>query len=196
MTSMKTSNSENIGYRELLDRSGNERQRFIDFFDRQQSSEFPSDLWGVLGRNAYLQEWGGVVLNKGPMEIAIYPMLINELRPKTIIELGALNGGSAKWFADLTRCFEIDTRVISVDIDLSLLHSDVLEDQRITFVEGDCNEIERVLPARLLESYLHPWLIIEDSHVNTIGVMNYFHENGLRQGDYMIIEDTNDDFRK
>ncbi len=36
----------------------------------------------------------------------------------------------------------------------------------------------------------HPWLLIEDSHVNLVGILEYFHQNGFRSGDYLIVEDT------
>jgi hypothetical protein len=36
----------------------------------------------------------------------------------------------------------------------------------------------------------HPWFIIEDAHINVVGVMRHFHKH-LLKGDYLIIEDTN-----
>ena len=33
--------------------------------------------------------------------------------------------------------------------------------------------------------------MIEDAHVNLIGVLEYFHNHGLQSEDYLIVEDTN-----
>ena len=43
----------------------------------------------------------------------------------------------------------------------------------------------------LLSRLPHPWLIVEDCHVNLLGILEYFHNNGLQPGDYWIVEDTN-----
>ena len=45
--------------------------------------------------------WRGVPCFKASYDIAIYAMLIDELRPGTIVELGAGAGGSSLFFADL-----------------------------------------------------------------------------------------------
>ena len=65
-----------------------DNQRFIKIFDRQDRCDIPKSSWRPLTENAYLQTWKGILLEKDPMQIAAYPMLINELQPKTIIELG------------------------------------------------------------------------------------------------------------
>ena len=41
------------------------------------------------------------------MQVSLYPMLLFELKPKTIIEIGAFNGGSAIWLADNLELFGI-----------------------------------------------------------------------------------------
>ena len=90
-----------------------------------------------------------------------------------------------------TKLVTIKGNVYSVDIDLSLLDDTAKADSRIHFLEGDCNTISEVLPQEQLSQLPHPWLIIEDAHVNLIGVLTYFHQNGLQSGDYLIVEDTN-----
>src|SRR6185295_1395830 len=42
----------------------------------------------------------GLLNAKSPVDISLYSMLIWELKPATIIELGSFQGGSALWFAD------------------------------------------------------------------------------------------------
>ena len=166
-------------------------KRFVKISDREDKCDLPKSTWRPLTENAYLQTWKGVLLEKDPMQIAAYPMLINELQPKTIIELGALKGGSAIWLADQLELLGIEGKVYSVDNDLSQLDQKAKVDPRIDFLEGDCREISTVLPVDLLDSLPHPWLIIEDVHDNLIGILDHFYNSGLQSGDYLIVEDTN-----
>ncbi len=168
-------------------------ERFVSITNRQDRCTLPNSIWRPLTQNYLLQTWKGISMDKSPFEIALYPMLIYELQPRTIIELGAETGGSAVWLADQLKAFDIDGKVYSVDIDLSLLDERARNNSGIHFLEGDCNKIEEILPPELLANYEHPWLIVEDVHVNVDGLLDYFHHNGLRSGDYVIIEDTNQD---
>lgn len=165
--------------------------RFVKISQREERSDLPSSVWQTLLDNTYLQTWKGIILNKGCTEIATYPMILHELQPKTIIELGALNGGSALWLADNLEIFGIQAEIYSVDIDLGLLDEKAKSKPNIHFIQGDCNQIESALPPTLLASLPHPWLLIDDVHINTIGICEYFHQNGLQPGDYFIVEDTN-----
>ncbi len=165
--------------------------RFVKISERIDRSDIPETVWKNLLSNNYLRVWKGTILLKGIMEITLYPMLLQELRPQTIIEIGAFNGGSAIWFADLMDIFGIESHIYSMDIDLSLLDEKAKNDQRIRFLQGDCNHIESLFSPELLSTLPHPWFITEDAHVNSGGILDYFHKNGLQSGDYIIIEDTN-----
>lgn len=168
--------------------------RFKDIDERKDRSDLPPKAWLSLAvTSAYLVHWKGLLCNKSPMEMTLYPMLLNELKPKTIIEIGAFHGGSALWLADMMTSFAIDGSIISIDIDLSMIESSVKKDKRITFIEGDAKNIAHVLPISLLQKLPHPWLVIEDCHINTQGILDHFHQNGFNPGDYMIVEDTNID---
>jgi cephalosporin hydroxylase len=168
-----------------------ENKRFVKISQREDRCDIPKSAWRPLTENAYLQTWKGVLLEKDPMQIAAYPMLLRELQPKTVIELGALKGGSAMWLADHLEIFAVEGTVYSVDNNLSQLDEKVKGDSRINFIEGDCREISTVLPKELLSNLPHPWLVIEDVHDNLTGILEHFHELGLQSGDYLIIEDTN-----
>ncbi|MGB3513338.1 MAG: CmcI family methyltransferase [Microcoleaceae cyanobacterium] len=175
----------------LSEQTNLNNKRFVKISEREDRCDIPKSAWRPLTDNAYLQTWKGVLLEKDPMQIAAYPMLLRELQPKTIIELGALKGGSAIWLADHLEFFKITGEVYSVDNDLSQLDEKAKTDSRIHFLEGDCREINAVLPTELLSNLPHPWLVIEDVHDTLVGILEHFHNNGLRSGDYLIIEDTN-----
>ncbi len=118
-------------------------------------------------------------------------MLLHEVKPQTIIELGAFNGGSGVWLADCLEIMGIKGNIYEVDIDLSLLDEKAKANSRVNFLQGDCNKLEEVFPPEMLVKFPHPWLVIEDAHVNLIAVADYFHNNGFQNGYYLIIEDTN-----
>ena len=59
------------------------------------------------------------------------------------------------------------------------------EYERVTFTKGDSMQISDFDT----ENLLHPWLIVEDAHVNVNEVITYF-EQHMHTGDYMIIEDS------
>ncbi len=167
--------------------------RFVPFEQRARRADFLTlDIWRAVQLAKSQQNgkagvsWRGVPLMKDPWDIALYPMIIWELQPSTIIELGAAAGGGALWMADITTSFGLKTRIISVDISLDDVRT---ADQRVEFVEFDLTEINaRPLPIPVAE-LPHPWLLIEDAHVNLIEVLEYFDHYAV-EGDYLIVEDT------
>lgn len=186
-------NNQNIKQSTLSESETIRNKRFVQIGDRKDCSDLPLSVWQPLTNNYLLQTWKGIHLDKSPLEFALYPMLLYDLQPKTIIELGSLTGGSAVWLADHVAMFDVESQVYSIDIDISQLDERAKVDHRIKFLEGDCNQIEKILPPDLLSTLPHPWLIIEDAHVNLVGILDYFHHHGLDSGDYVIIEDTNQD---
>jgi cephalosporin hydroxylase len=130
--------------------------------------------------------WKGVLHMKDPFSLACYPLVIQEVRPRTIIEIGAYHGGGALWLADMLAVFALESsRVYSFDFDLGRI---AVEDPRITFIQADSNHVEGY-DAELLDSLPHPWLFIEDAHVNVHGVLDFF-DRFLGPEDYVIVEDT------
>ena len=186
---------ETLSYQSLQNRPHiqelSKADRFVSIDVRHEKCDIPTPVWATLIEASYKQHWKDLHIQKSAMEMVLYPMLLFELRPKTIIEIGAYNGGSAVWLTDHLQMFGIDGRLYSVDIDLSFLDEKARSDDRIHFLEGDSNQIESVFPPDMLANLPHPWLVIEDAHVNLTGVLEYFHGNGLQGGDYLIVEDTN-----
>lgn len=89
-----------MSYQKAIQLSNQKREllnskRFVKISERVDRSDLPGSSWQILLHNNYIQTWKGITLAKGVTEIAMYPMLLNELLPKTIIEIGAFNGGSA-----------------------------------------------------------------------------------------------------
>jgi cephalosporin hydroxylase len=130
--------------------------------------------------------WRGVPMRKDPWDITMYPMIMWELQPRTIIELGAYVGGSALWLADVATAFNLNARIITVDIDLSQLQ---VKDPRIEYLQFDVFKIDYKPFPVAVSDLPHPWLLIEDTHQNIVPVLEYFDRHVIR-GDYVIVEDT------
>lgn len=128
--------------------------------------------------------WKGVPLFKTVYDFSLYSMMLWDIQPRTVIELGSGMGSSAVWMADLLKTFDIAGHVYSVDLKKPDLHDD-----RISFIEGDCLNIEAVFPEEFLEAAPHPWLFVEDAHVNVGGVLSHFHQF-FAAGDYVVVEDS------
>lgn len=126
----------------------------------------------------------GVKAIRCPFDYVMYQMIINEVQPDLIIEIGTRKGGGAYYMADLLD--NIGHGVIhTVDI-VDEVEPIVKKHQRIKFfTEGWAG-----YNLQLAEEY-DKILIIEDaSHMyeDTMGVLNKFHSLVSRDS-YLIVED-------
>jgi cephalosporin hydroxylase len=166
--------------------------RFVDFQERSQTalgernSNCDIDYFDLIVSQGLFDcmQWKGMPLFKTVYDFSIYTMILWTLKPRTIIELGSGTGASAIWLADLTKMFGISSNVYSVD-----LEKPELQHENINFIQGDCRTINTVFDEDFLRNATHPWMLIEDAHVNVYGVLSHFHSY-LMQGDYVVIEDS------
>lgn len=174
-----------------LDRQ--EQGRLVDYAEREAAgihyfprygTEFGADVLLTAQGAPQLMQWRGVPLMKTVFDFALYPMLLAELKPRTVFEIGSGLGASALWLADHLKLLGVDAQVHSVDIaPPALTHAGV------TFHRGDCNAPEKLFPAEIVQNAPHPWLVIEDAHINVEAVLKYFHAF-LMPGDYLVVEDS------
>ncbi len=128
--------------------------------------------------------WQGRPLFKTAYDFALVPMLLAELRPRTVLEIGSGTGASARWMADMMRASDLDGVVHSVDV------NPVAETYpRVQFRAGDCRVPETLFDIELLRQAPHPWLVSEDAHVNVHDVLARM-SDFLVPGDYLIVEDS------
>jgi len=137
----------------------------------------------------YKSLWKGINTMKDCREMVIYHAIISEIRPFTVIELGSYTGGSAVWLADTLKIMDIEGKVFTVDIEKDFLHPTALEYPGVECITGDVTNIGEIFPGKMLNDLPHPWLVIEDCHVNTRQTMTYFAKY-MKVGDYFAIEDT------
>jgi len=124
---------------------------------------------------------------KSPFDLVLYQQLVDRLKPGTIIEIGAKDGGSALWFADQQQSQLLAPNVVAVDLECA----PAFEDHRIRFLQGDALELGRTLTPELLQALPRPWLVVEDSahtHDATRAVLEFFDAH-LQPGDYIVVED-------
>ena len=95
--------------------------------------------------------WRGVSIMKDPLDLTIIQQLLWDIKPPTVIEFGAYKGGSALWIADMLKIFGCQSRVISIDIDLSMLDATAKESPHVEFIEGDLFQVEKFFPEELLK---------------------------------------------
>ena len=99
--------------------------------------------------------WRGISSLKSPLDLTILQNLLWELKPRTVVEFGAYHGGTALWMSDMLKLYGCESRMLSVDIDLSLLDPVAKKSPDITFIEGDLFEIEKCFPQELLKVSLN-----------------------------------------
>jgi cephalosporin hydroxylase len=129
----------------------------------------------------------GLIHLKPPCDLVLYSNLIWEQTPATIIEFGALQGGSALWFAD-----QLDTlcgagEVHSFELLDKCIHPSA-EHPRLHFHRADLRDLTS-LDTELLARLPHPWLVIDDAHEDTAGLLRFMGPM-LRTDDYYVLEDV------
>ena len=153
----------------------------------QGSSSVPYDLLMKIQQGTMTYRYRGIPLQKNPFDLALYPMLLERTRPRTLIEIGSYAGGSALWFADQGQQLGLDLRIYSVDLNqpVDVSHPSV------AFIHGDARDLGAVLTPSFLRNLERPMMIVEDSsHLagTTTAVLDFF-DPWLHSGEYIVIED-------
>ena len=142
-------------------------------------SELPYELLMKIQRGTMAYEYRGVPMLKNPFDLALYPLLLERAKPKTLIEIGSHKGGSAMWFADQRPGMQ----VLSID-----LTPPEVTHPNVRFLRGDALRLGDVLDMQSIE---RPLLVVEDSNhfaQTTAAVLDFF-DRWLQPGEYIVIED-------
>lgn len=126
----------------------------------------------------------GIKAIRCPFDYVIYQMIICELKPDLVIEIGTNIGGGALYIADL---LDGNGNGVLHTIDINdQVDPKVKEHKRITFFDEGWENYDIELAKNFKKI-----LIIEDSshsYINTLGVMNKFHSI-VSIDSYFVIED-------
>lgn len=129
----------------------------------------------------------GLPLLKNPFDLALYSLLLQRAKPRTLIEVGSYMGGSAVWFADQAGLLGLGTKVLSIDLEVPATQANA----SVRFLRGDARELREVLPPSVLSALPRPLMVVEDSsHLSgtTAAVLEFF-DPWLRPGEYIVVED-------
>jgi cephalosporin hydroxylase len=155
--------------------------------ERPWQTILPAAAGQLIERATQRYTYRGVPLLKNCFDLAIYPLLFQQARPATIIEIGTLYGGSALWLSDVTGAMGLDTHIYTIDVtDMA-----VPRPPRVTVLRGNGQALGRVLTGDFLAQIARPLLVIEDadhSLATSLAVLKFFHPV-LRSGEYIVIED-------
>lgn len=146
-------------------------------------TDIPYELLMKIQNGTMAYRHRGIPLLKNPFDLAIYPMLLERIQPRTLIEIGSYSGGSALWFADQVPSM----RVISIDVQppANVSHA------RVAFLKGDATDLGALLTDEVMRSLARPLLVVEDSNhlaSTTAAVLDFF-DPWLQPNEYIVIED-------
>lgn len=160
--------------------------RYVDYFDRRSFTGRSANAFSfraAQGTSAPLS-WRGLPMMRSVWDFALIPVMVQEIRPRTIIEIGTAAGGSAAYYASVQQIHGLPPNVVTMD-----LHPPSRAIAGVRFLQGDSHAIAAALPGELLADLPHPWIVSEDSHRNIGGILEHFHDF-LESGDYLLIEDV------
>lgn len=154
---------------------------------RGYHTSLPRETLLEIQNTSHNYSYRGVAMIKNPFDFAIYPILIWDKKPRTIIEIGSKDGGSGLWLADMLDNFGIDGHVYSLDI----VGVKKVTHPRLTFLEGDGRELSDSFSPEFMLTLPRPLLVIEDadhSYETSSHVLSFFHRY-LDKGETIVIED-------
>jgi cephalosporin hydroxylase len=128
----------------------------------------------------------GVPYYKGPMDYVLYQMIIMNLKPDLIIEIGTNRGGGALYCADLLELIGLSGEVHSINIFNEVIDNQVLTHKRIKlFTDGFENyDIENA-------KGFNKVLVIDDAshqYEDVLASLNKF-SSIVSENSYFIVED-------
>ncbi len=131
--------------------------------------------------------WMGLSLGKVPCDMIVQQELIFNLKPDTIIECGTGTGGSALFYYHCTMNAGKSAKVITIDI---APDNSRLKDDRITFITGDCTDMDVFNKVKSLTSGV-TFVILDYSNLkNPVLAGLKLYSSLVTVGSYIIIDDT------
>ena len=139
-----------------------------------------------------LFKWKDLTLMKDPMTLSIYLQLLQDVKPKTILEFGTYEGGSSLWMKDMAKSLGFECEIHTFDIDENKVK--LTQDDDINFYCLDNYDIKKFVVdnKNLLSNLESPILVVEDSHENVMELLTEI-DQFLSKDDYLIVEDTIDE---
>ena len=126
---------------------------------------------------------------KNPFYSALYVMLLDSLKPRSIVEISSAYGGFALFFRDQTQIRGLGTKVWSPGVNPIHGHDDKL----LQFLQGDIYCLNQSALPKILSETHRPLPIIADgphTFEGSLAALNFFVPY-MKSGDIIMIEDEN-----
>jgi cephalosporin hydroxylase len=160
-------------------------------------TRFAPPLYHLWYYHTYVQRrtsWLGVPTLKSPSDMWNYQEILVSLKPSLIFEFGTCRGGSALFFASVMRQIGKSFKLISVDIDHSLVSPLANIDSDIELLTMSSTD-DRVKSRLLQIRNRYPgtvFAILDSDHSKTHVLAEMMSlRDVLTTGDYLIVEDSN-----
>ena len=155
---------------------------------------FPRHLLMSIYNGIVYYQYRGVPCLKSPFDFAIMSLLLWNVKPRTIIEIGTNAGGAALWFADQLKVFGINGMVHSLDNNQDRPNPmEPPQQDNIKYYIGDAHNLGTIFSPEWIAAQPRPILVNEDSSHNaetSLAVLRWW-DKWAAVGEYAIVEDGN-----
>jgi cephalosporin hydroxylase len=127
----------------------------------------------------------GLITVTVPYDVMLFSNLIWELQPKTILELGAMHGGTSLWYADQLDIHCGGGTVHAWDYYEKAV-SPRAKHPRLHFHGGDLAAPQK-LDQKLLAGLPHPWIVVHDVPVSSTKMLDGLNKF-VKSGDYWVVK--------
>lgn len=160
-------------------------RRILDIFKKVSPDEKVDFNLNSIYEGHFKITYKGITAIKCPFDYVILQMILFEVKPDLIIEIGSSSGGTALYLADLMKLFEINGEIHSIDV-TDHAKKNIGHDPRIKFFDQgwenyDLKNAENFTKILVIEDAVH-------SYECTIGAMNKF-AHLVSKDSYFIVED-------
>lgn len=119
----------------------------------------------------------------------MYQQVIQEVRPRFIIEGGTASGGTSLFLADMLDLMQIDGVVISIDLDAD---SNRPKHHKLIYLTAETLSEQTVSVVRMHDPGGPRMLILDDGHDHEhVERELHLYTPILQKGDALVVEDTN-----
>ena len=166
----------------------------LDLMREYEAATERYHLWYYNSGVASAVRFLGTPATKSVSDLWNYQEILVEIRPSLVVEFGTQHGGSALFFKTMLAQIAPRYRVLTVDIDHSIVDEALRRDPAIEFMT--CSSADPRVAQRIRElrdEYPGPVFFILDSDHR----MHHVHAELMlirpltRAGDYVIVEDSN-----
>ncbi|MDE2292097.1 MAG: class I SAM-dependent methyltransferase [Elusimicrobia bacterium] len=159
-----------------------------DLFARTSLDQFIAYYVSSHGAPHYAMPWRGRLMTKLPFDFALYPALLEETKPRVLLEVGSQRGTSSLYFASLVSPW--GGEVVSVDINEPPALGE-MEDAGIRFIHGDATDEATANRIRAAIGGRSAMVVDDGSHsYRDVLAAARLYSAAVPPGGYYVVEDA------